>query len=783
MTGKDGPPLPRYDTPAPAGGSLLGEPFISRRVAGLQRWTGFLRSRSGTAAVSPGVASKAAIAAFGDPVWQAQGLLWTGFAFAAGITVYFLLPEEPSLLVVGVLSLVALGLAVRSHRAGRGTQAGMLAAAVMAGVLVGSVRTDRVAAPKLGAETTATVTGFVLARTSSGGSDRIVLAVRKVDGEPAGGAFPEKIRIRVPADSPGRAGEAIDVRARLFPPAGPVRPGGYDFSFRAYYQGLGASGFSFGAPRPVDLGAPPVVTRVQSAVAGVRTGLADRILRLMGDRPAAGLAVALLVGDRSGIGEETEEALRQAGLAHVLAISGLHMALFAGGAFALVLALLSLSQALALKVSIHKAAAVIALGAATAYLLLSGGSIATQRSFLMIALVFVGVLCGRRGLTLRSVAIAGLVLLAAAPEQLFYPGFQMSFAAVICLVAVYERLRPGGAHDVAGRQVAGTGARLARMAFVWVSGLVVTAVVAGLATGLIGAHHFGRIAPYGLVGNVLGMPVFSILVMPMGVLALALMPFGLASVPLAVMGYGLDRLIDVANFAAGLSAGSGALPAPGSLATLLFVVSLFAALLLRGRRGLLCLVPVSFALVLVLTASTPDIQIANRGSALAARDIGGSLRLSSGRSSFQNALWLQAEGVPESALGNRKMDKSQRRCDRTGCVIRAFPDGPAGPEERQVKQGPFVPLIIALPRTQRALHHDCARADVIVTDLTAPQNCAAATVFDGSLRADRGAISIWLAWPEQHLFAEGVSPMVKPVITRIRFAKPRIKRPWHRVSG
>jgi len=470
------------------------------------------------------------------------------------------------------------------------------------------------------------------------------------------------------------------------------------------------------------------------------------------------------------------------------------MALFAGGAYGVVLLLLAAIPSLTLHWQIHKTAALAALIAASFYLVLSGAAVATQRSFLMIAIVFMGILFGRRGLTLRSVALAGLVLLIIAPERLFAPGFQMSFAAVICLVAVYDLWRRRPRNDFDEPRRSNTGRNLALILGKWVAGLFVTALVAGLATGIIGAHHFGRIAPYGLVGNMLGMPVFSLLVMPMGVLALVLMPFGLAALPLSAMSLGVSLLLKIAAFTAGLEAGGGMFGRLEGTAAVLLLAALFAGLLLPGKRRLIAALPLTAGLLLAATSKSPDIQIAASGSRLAARDEAGVLRFAGRQGSFAAELWLQAEGVPANATLSRKMKSPQRKCDSDGCVIRAFrkPDD----EDLQVAM-----QSIAIAQTKRieALQTDCRKADLVVTDLIVPRACGAALVLDGRTRLARGAVSIWLAGPGEEQFdpripenaiatvrAETETPgshtgaQVTSGIARLKYAIPDPPRPWHR---
>lgn len=672
-----------------------------------------------------------------EQFWQKQGLLWTGLSFSAGIFLYSLLPEEPSWLVLGVLFVLSACLA-GAHAIRTGLPRILtLLLALLAGLSIATLRTAAVDAPRLAEPMTVLLRGDVLKVQETRSGKRVVIHVSEVDArENTNGRFANRVRLRIPADARIAPGDWIKVRARLFPPMGPVVPGGYDFSFRAYFDGIGASGFSYGAPEIVQGPAASQLLLLVRQVNKLRQHLAERISALLPEDPETALAVALLVGDRSGIDEKTEESLRAAGLAHILAISGLHMALFAGGAYAVCLGALALIPGLALRWPIHKVSAMLALVAAVFYLLLSGASVATQRSFIMIALVFLGIMTGRRGLTLRSVAIAGLFLLLLAPERLFYPGFQMSFAAVIALVAVYDLWR---SHQKRRRtQIPSTNGHswFLSGALKWATGLFVTALVAGIATGIVGAYHFSRIAPFGLVGNMLGMPVFSLIVMPMGVVALVLMPFGLAAIPLKVMSAGLVVLIQIAEFTEQIAPDFGRMGSLTGLSAAVLLAGFLGLLLAPGRFRMVGLGLAPIGLAFAIISRPPDIYISATGSQLAARDIEGALALSSARSSFAAETWFEAEGVSDETIKSRKMKDGQRACDPSGCVVQAFAARGKVDEER-------IPVTIALPKTRNALFYDCQKADMIVTDMIAPEACSA-VVFDQDIRVARGAISIWL---------------------------------------
>src|SRR5437899_3247172 len=210
------------------------------------------------------------------------------------------------------------------------------------------------------------------------------------------------------------------------------------------------------------------------------------------------------------------------GFAHVLSISGYHMAVVAGLMFFGFRAAFALMPAFASRYPIKKWAALAALAAAAFYLLLSGAEVATQRSFIMIAIVLIGVMVDRSALTLRTLTVAALGVLLLVPEAVVHPSFQMSFAATLALVAGYERGLPwmtAGADTPLGARIALWGGRE-------VVGLVLGSLLAGTATMLYAAYHFHRLAPYGLLANLLAMPVVSAWVMPMGILGVLALPFG-----------------------------------------------------------------------------------------------------------------------------------------------------------------------------------------------------------------------------------------------------------------
>ncbi len=706
-------------------------------------------------------------------------LLHVAFAFAAGIALYFQLPAEPSLALLLCLAGGGLLAATVAHRQGRLPPAALLALALFCGVAAGAWRTASVAAPVLELPRSATLTGRVIERVPTAAGSQLVMELSSAEGL-GRQAMPRRVRLSLRGTSGGDLlpGEGVRLRARLLPPSGPVRPGGYDFAFAAYFRGIGATGFVFGAPERIDLGPPGAWLSFMAAIQKLRIDVAQEADAALGKGDESAISAALLVGLRGEISRQAEADLREAGLSHVLSISGLHMALFAGGMYAVVLGGLALFPTLALRLPISRFAAAAALLAATCYLLLSGASIATQRSYLMIGLVFIGLMTGRRGLSLRSVALSGLLLLALRPEELFAPGFQMSYAAVICLIAAYGDYGRWSRARAGRRRPSDHGLlrHLVHRLWTWGCGISATSLIAGLATGIIAAHHFDRLAPYGLLGNLLAMPAVSMVIMPAGVAAFLMQPLGLAAPALTVMGQGIAFMLAAASFTASLSDSDGVIGQLPALAGLLLTVAVFWAFLAEGLQRLLAVGPALVGLILWGLDRPPDIYVSDRGTQIAARDRDGTLRITGGRIGFSAEVWLTGEGVPERRFASHRQSADQASCDPLGCVVAAYPPArsrsPAGslmdtgPAKGKTLSSHPPPLHIAMPRKPDALESDCLAADILVTGLTAPPNCTAPLILDGGSRRLGGA-ALWL---------ETVAGETR--VSHIRYSRPGGTRPW-----
>ncbi len=469
---------------------------------------------------------------------------------AVGALSYFTANQEPALepLVVGAICLLGLVVVTRSRPPINLMLAGLLL--IVVGALCGQFETWRSGTKMLGAEITTQLVGRVVAiEPMSTGRVRLTIGVIST-ARPVLRYAPDRVRVSARSIPPGLvAGSTISGLVRLMPPSGPVRPGSYDFSFQSYFAGIGASGFFLRGPdlASVAVDAGPLA-RFHVMVERWRGEIADRIVRRIGGSEGQ-IAAALVVGVRAGIPDEVNDALRRAGIYHIISISGLHMALVAGTIMGLMRVGFGLFPGFSSRHPVKKYASAVAIVGIAVYLFISGAEVAAKRSFIMLAVMLTAVLFDRAALTLRNLAISAILVIALSPHEVSGPSFQMSFAATAALVGAYAawsdyRLRrpSRGATD---RSII---LRILRKGLAAMGGLAMTSLVAGGATAIYAAYHFQQMPSLGLFTNLAAMPVVSTLVMPFAVIAALAMPFGLDGPFLDVMGMGLSLTVAIARW-------------------------------------------------------------------------------------------------------------------------------------------------------------------------------------------------------------------------------------------
>lgn len=676
---------------------------------------------------------------------QGRAFLWAPVAMVLGIWLYFGLRTEPSIMLASVAAAGSAAL----FWLGRSAPAAAVAACLLAGFCAAKARTDWNATPILRAPTASVeIAGQVMAiERRSPRRAAMTIAVTRIEGI-AGQDQPRFLRLTLSASQGTAApGDTVVVKARLSPLPFPVGPGEFDYGRQLYLSGIGGTGRVVEAIR-VTSGEPVLIERAHRTIGAIRHAIGERIRAALAP-PHAAFAEALVTGERSDIPADVNRSLQISGLAHILSISGLHMSLVAGGVFWLVRALLAAVPALALRHPIKKWAAAAALAIGFFYLLLAGADVATRRSYIMIAIVFLAVIFDRPAFSLRNLALAALIILVAEPETAISASFQMSFMAVIGLAAFHEawtdrRRRLGVEYRLEGRMK-----KFGRAAAAVLAGSIMTTLVAGSMSSIPAAYHFGRVAPYGVLANGLALPLVSLAVMPMALAGVLFMPFDLEAWPLAVMGEGLAGVLAISDWVAHLPGAAAMMPRLPVHAVGLMAAG---AVVLCLVRGLARLAGPAILLVGLLSAGLshpPDILIDGKAANVAVRGEDGRLVPADPRKSrFAVARWLQAAGddmTVSKAARRAGWTCEGRRCTATvkGRGIVFLRDGSGPPPS-------------------------CAGADIVIAAFPLKGRCGSAL-----LRVDRfdvwrrGAHAVWLD--------------DAPVLGTARDA--RGERPWNHVPA
>lgn len=559
------------------------------------------------------------------------GLLpWAPVFLSLGIGPYFLLPDEPRLAVCGVvlvLFVAALAAAWRGPILLR--VPAMAAALVAAGFVLAVWRANAVAAPVLSFRYYGPVEGRIVDIDRSFSDQPRITLDQLVLSRTAPDRTPDLVRIALYDGAEGarlEPGLRVILTAHLTPPDGPVAPGGFDFQRLAWFSGLGGVGYS---RTPVLELAPPDHS-LGLAAFRIRMWLSKGMQDAIGGQSGA-FGAALMTGDRSAVNAATNDALRNSNLSHLISISGLHMGLLSGFVFGAVRYGLALVPPLALRLNTKKLAAAVALVAATLYLILAGPDVATRRAWVMVAVMLVAVLADRRAISLRSVAIAALVLLAIEPESLVEPGFQMSFGATVALIVTF------GPWAKMQEKIP----RIMRPAAM----LVLSSLAAGTATAPIAAAHFNRIAEYGLIANFAAVPIMGLIVMPAGVIAAVLAPVGLAGPALWAMGVGTTLILQVAEYVAAMDGAVRAVPTPPALVLPLLGLGGVAAFIARPlwlRAGGGAIAACGF--FLWAAAERPALLIAGDGGLVGVMGEGGRILSKPKGGGFIAKSWLEDDG-------------------------------------------------------------------------------------------------------------------------------------------
>ncbi|HBG34045.1 MAG TPA: hypothetical protein DDX01_01600, partial [Holosporales bacterium] len=413
--------------------------------------------------------------------------------------------------------------------------------------------------------------------------------------------LPQKVRLSLKGKRERLwPGQVIRIRSKLMSITDPSLPEGFDFRRQAYFNGLGATGFAL---------SPPEVIQDNSFwstfIERKREEITAYLLEHMSP-PLGAVAAALITGDKASIPEKIREDFINSGLAHILAISGLHLTIIAGVVFMLFRRCIALIPPLCLAFNSKKLAAIGTICMTFLYLVLSGFGIPAQRAFIMITLVMGAICINRTALSMRSVALAAFLVLLLMPESLLGPSFQLSFAAVVALIAGYETWgNPLGSWMVHGGMI--------RKKIVYCAGLSFTSLLATLATLPFTIYLFHRFSLHAIEANLVAVPLTSLVIMPSALLTCLLTPLGLGELPLWVFEKSLILLLKIAEIVASWPGSHIWVAHPPLIAFVLTVVGGFWLCLWQQPWRSWGFIPISVGCLMSFFGELPQILIDGQG--------------------------------------------------------------------------------------------------------------------------------------------------------------------------
>ncbi len=638
---------------------------------------------------------------------RAQWILWLPVGLGMGIVGYFELPFEPPIwpTVTFTLSFVILSFVCTRDF---WKVCAISGAMISLGFAIAQWQTESVRAPILKTRHGPVIVQGEVVRiepTLRGG--KVILAaplIARLSKEQT----PRRIRLTFKNKTLGLShlgpGDIVSALAILRPPPPPAMPGSFDFQRRAYFKGIGAYGFVLGDLTRIGVSTQGGIIGLKNQIEHLRLRISEHV-RNANPTPSGAVAAALLTGHRGYIPKSTLEAIRDAGIAHLLAISGLHIGLVAGIVFAAIRLIFAALPTIGLRINGKKAAALVAIPAAFAYAILAGFTVPTERALLMTCLMLVGVLIDRRTLTMRSVCWAAMIVLLFSPESLVGPGFQMSFAAVTALIAAYTWLSERRRVDIerhAHQSLAGKG-------ITYLGGVLLTTLIAGLATSPFAVYHFQHVAVFGLITNAIAVPIAALWVMPAGVLSMITMPFGQDAVPLWIMFKGIDLILASASWIATLPGAAADIAAPSTLSLSLVVIGGLWLTLWKQNWRALGLPVFIVGLLGPIYAQKPDIVVDGDARIVAVSGREHDLMLSSNRRArFEAATWQRRMGnsiTPQAWARDGEVIKDGLRCDAHGCTYKKST------------------VLVSISLDEGTLSEDCSRSHFVIALVPIRTSC------------------------------------------------------------
>lgn len=578
--------------------------------------------------------------------WEQDKLrraLWVPVLFAFGISIYFSLPTEPDkwITLAIIETLIVLSIIFRHHRR-------ILYIFGIAGIILFGFTSIQMKSIWLNGEKqtfsqdAVYIKGKITAiDTNYQGRPRFILEnVTDFNDNPYFG----KIRITQRAKNFNvDVGDCVEMAAVISPLSKEVMVDGYQYDRKGYFEGLKASGYAESRWFKIDCANGDGKTFAND-LANFRRNIVRHINKILPAKEAS-VAAAIIAGERGGIDERQYEQYRNSGLAHFLSISGLHMSMLAGLMFFLIRLALVFVPVISLRFDTKKIAAVFAIILSFIYLLISGQAVPAQRAFIMTFIVLLGVLTNRRAISMQTISLAAFIVLLFSPEVLVSASFQMSFAAVMGLIAFYEKVssRITKFLNLSGLQ------KYIRIILVYILGVVISDFIASVMTLPFAIYHFNMVAIYTTLGNFLAGPIIGLIIMPFVLLSMLFMPFGADTIFLKAVGMGIAWVNNITAWVSSLPHADCQVASMPHWGLVLIVLGGLWLMLWLSKWRYLGIILIFVGSISIISFKTPDIIIGQEAKAVAFKNSKGELEIASSRGGrFIKNIWKSKYKVSEN---------------------------------------------------------------------------------------------------------------------------------------
>lgn len=643
-------------------------------------------------------------------------MLLLPIAMGVAILIYYALPSEPPLwLGVGVMVVAGLVLAL----GWRQPYVRFAAMLVLAGSLGFARAQWQTAAmpPMVQIPTGVTaLSGFVQRVEPLPSGARVVLRAPRIDYGPT---LRRVVRIKLKqGDVLPTPGTLVKTYALLFAPQRPAYPGGWSQQRDYYFENIAAVGAAVTDLRVLRPAKPAYLA---NWLQNIRLRIAKTLLATL-PLSTASVAITLLTGDEQVIPPTERQNFVLAGLAHILAVAGLHVGIVMGLFFLLARWLLSRHSWVTLHWPGKPIAALVALGVGGGYALLTGAHLPILRSLAMASFITLGMLLGRRAISLRGLGLAACILMLMTPYVIMGPSFQMSFSAVVALITGYAAVSPAWTRlHAVWRSMTG------RMLML-LAELAYTSLLAGAASMPFAAYQFQQITPYWIPANLVAVPLTAFWILPLGLVGLALLPLHLAWLAFKPMGWGIAIIVWMTgHIAQWPDAQIMVAPVP-SAAILLFAAGLAWLCIWRSHIRLAGIGLMLTALVVAFMARPPDVLVSSTARLIAINQPHAVLVVAQRRASrFTLEQWRYVWGDKPLVLS---------QCSGPTCLVGKV-------------------LYAAVPVKS------CPGAVLVVSPVAQP-GCAGAVVLDAPRAQQGGALAAWISgrhvWVRSDVSVQGRRP-------------------------